>query len=77
VPQRRPASVEVQDGIPKVLHVSEDRSHGYVPICRSGREPGPHKEPHTAPGTHEVPQGLALDEVSFAPAKTASTQRTL
>ena len=66
MPKRHPASVEVKDGIPEVLRVSEDCSHGYVPICPPRREPGPHKEPHATPGSHEVPQGLALDVVSFA-----------
>src|SRR5215208_2714525 len=55
MPEWHPASVEVKDGIPEVLRVSEDRSHGYVPICPPRREPGPHKEPHATPGSHEVP----------------------
>src|SRR5215216_6015409 len=59
MPERHPASVEVKDGIPKVLRVSEDRSHGHVPICAPRREPGPHKEAHGAPGS--------LDVVPFAP----------
>src|SRR5215213_8079211 len=67
MPERHPASVEVKDGIPKVPRVSEDRSDGHVLSRAPRRESGPHKEPHSAPGSHKVPEGLALDVVPFAP----------
>ena len=67
MPQRHPASVEIKDGIAKVPRVSEDHSDGHVLSCAPRREPGPHKEPHGAPGSHEVPESLALNVVPFSP----------
>jgi hypothetical protein len=67
VPERRTGPVEIQDSHREILHVPKKRPHGYVSGCPPRREPRPHQEPHASPGSYEVSQSFALDEVSFAP----------